>query len=478
MAVSLQSARNTGLMNHSQGRRTSANGGDVDALRRAQVTQSAASVSGTNQSVLDAQSLIEQLGLGNAIRVLQMKLAYPPEVFALAARPLIDAYAQLVQMLPDMGVEAEVVVVVDVDVDVDVRAGRSAQLGGHLQRALSLTIRALDRRRGQILPRGAAPEVIGELAHRWTYAVFVAALLHDISRIGAGLRVWIWDRSNRPRLWRPAQGSMGDCGARGYRFEILPPGVMQEGADPADPADPVDPADLAMALRLFERWVPALIHDWLRSDPVVMAQLHACLTGQVDGAGAIESLLTGDARANLQPRAVAVSPAPGVSAVVSAVEPRVPPRQSDVGTDPPAFLEDVKPVESVLARQFMDWLSQGVLGGKLPVNKPDAQVHVVADGLLLVSPGIFRQFAKQRGIGSAHGVDAAKHVQREVLREGWHLRADDRVNMLCYERRRSGRGSIMIHGIVIRDPQRFIQPLPVIDPALVRVAHGASQPAV
>jgi hypothetical protein len=72
--------------------------------------------------------------------------------------------------------------------------------------------------------------------------------------------------------------------------------------------------------------------------------------------------------------------------------------------------------------------------------------------------------------------DAAKRVQREVLREGWHLRADRGVNILCYERKRSDRGSSRINGIVICEPQRFIQALPAIDSTLVRVVEGASVP--
>jgi hypothetical protein len=66
---------------------------------------------------------------------------------------------------------------------------------------------------------------------------------------------------------------------------------------------------------------------------------------------------------------------------------------------------------------------------------------VVAEGLLLASPRIFREFAKQQ-VGGSRGrlFDAAKRVQREVLREGWHLRADRGVSILCYEKGRNARG--------------------------------------
>ena len=69
-------------------------------------------------------------------------------------------------------------------------------------------------------------------------------------------------------------------------------------------------------------------------------------------------------------------------------------------------------------------------------------------------------------------------MQREVLREGWHLRADRGLSIFCYEKERYARGrsdpeTTRINGIVIREPQRFIQPLPAIDSKLVRVADGA-----
>ena len=83
-----------------------------------------------------------------------------------------------------------------------------------------------------------------------------------------------------------------------------------------------------------------------------------------------------------------------------------------------------------------------------------------------------KEFAKQIE-GSEPLFDAARRVQREVLREGWHLRADRGVNILCYEHQHSNRRITRINGIVIREPQRFIQPLRGIDTTLVRLMDGA-----
>jgi hypothetical protein len=401
---------------------------------------------GAEQPVLRAQSLIDHLKLGNAVRCLRIKLAFPAEVFALAAQPLIEAHAEFVQMLPVSG---------------RVQLGPA---GGQLHRAFVTSLRALDRRRGQILPRGAAPEVIGAQAHRWTYAVFVAALLRDLPHVSEGMRVRTAMGAGVPRTWNPAAGSMRSGGVLGYVVEPLQPGVVP------------DLLDAAAAWGLFERCVPAAIQDWLSEDHALMAELRARLSGDAEPDSVLSALVASEAPGSQPVRAQLLSPASAVPAATSLVELSATTLQTVITVDPTEFLEDVLPDESALARQFMVWLNQGLLDGSLSVNKPDALVHGVAEGLLLASPRIFREFAKQQVAGPESTADAAKRVQREVLREGWHLRGDRGVNILCYERKRSDRGSTRINGIVILEPRRFIQRLPAIDSTLVRVVDGASGP--
>jgi len=439
---------NTGHMTHMDDRCEPAlHANSEDCLQLATAPHDMASSLGAEQPVLDAQALIDRLMLGNAIGVLRIKLAFPAEVFALAARPLINGYTEFVQMLPVRGLGS----------------GRFGRPGGQLQRGLTTALRALERRRGQILPRGAAPEIIGAQAHRWTYAVFVAALLRDVVRVREGCRVWMKKGADPPGAWDPALGSMRACGAHAYAVESLPTEMWSEPADPA------------LAFQLFERCVPALVQDWLNEDPALIVELRACLSGHADPAGAIGGLVECDASVRASTPAQGQVPACRLAPPVqtSAAMASAPPSPVVVSMDSPEFLEEVKPDESTLARQFMAWLSQGLLGGNLAVNTPEALVHVVAEGLLLASPRIFREFTKQQGAGSAPAVDAAKRVQREVLREGWHLRTEGGVNILCYECRRSDHDITRINGIVIRDPQRFIQPLPAIDSTLRRVADGA-----
>jgi hypothetical protein len=122
----------------------------------------------------------------------------------------------------------------------------------------------------------------------------------------------------------------------------------------------------------------------------------------------------------------------------------------------------------------MEWVRQGIADGTLRVNVPGALVHGVEDGLLLASPGIFRAFIRRDGAGKAEPGDAVKRLQREVLRAGWHLRADGGVNLHGYAWKQDGRAAARMHGVVILAPQRFVDPVPPINPALVRVGDSAA----
>ncbi len=354
----------------------------------------------SDRSSLAASVIVDRSGLANAIAVLRVRMGFPPETFAMAVQPLIDAYAEYLQLTPVLGGE---------------RHGPGGQLHGGLVTAL----RALDHRRGQILPRNAAPEVLGALGHRWTYAVFAAALLHDLG-----------------------------------------------GGSPDLPR------------QLFERWVPASVRAWLAEDPAPTAELRAVLIGDAPPGSAIAELVA-RAAARTWPLFEApvqsgarIAPTPTAEVVESAVWSAAP----SAAEDSPEFLDAVQTDAAEPARRFMEWVRRGIADGTLTVNSSGALVHGVEEGLLLVSPGIFRAYVQHDGTGSREKRDAAKRLQREVLRSGWHLRADGGVNLLGYAWKQDGRPDSRIHGVVIVDPRRFVHPVPPINPALARVAQVEADP--
>jgi hypothetical protein len=345
---------------------------------------------------LTAKEVVERSGVADLVVLVRVRMGFPPETFALAAQPLIERYAEYVQLEAVSG---------------SIRYGGP---GGRLHRALAIVLRALDHRRGQILPRNAPPETLGALAHRWTYAVFAAALLRDV------------------------------------------------GSEPS-----------ADAARRFEGWVPELILQWLREDAALVAELRAVLTGAADPSSAISELVE-RAATGARPAIAVAGPPDAPEPLSGAAEATSEPLPATPEVDGPEFLDGVDDTGSERARRFMAWVKQGVADGTLPVNVRGALVHRVQDGLLLASPGIFRAFVRREGIGRDEPRDVAKRLQREVLRAGWHLRADGGVNLHSYVWRHDGGPDVRIHGVVIVAPARFVDPLPPVNPALVRVADSTA----
>jgi hypothetical protein len=128
------------------------------------------------------------------------------------------------------------------------------------------------------------------------------------------------------------------------------------------------------------------------------------------------------------------------------------------------------------AMRFMGWVREGLASGELRYNESGAMVHFVPEGMLLVSPRIFREFAKVHGEDGRGTPDveeqaqAGKGIQRQLLRAAWHLRADKGVNILTYQVVRGGRTISQLSGVVIEKPARFVNPVPPANSVLVRAA--------
>lgn len=333
---------------------------------------------------------------------IRVRMGFPAEVFELAVRPVIEACAR--------------------------RAGPAgtparAKLEHRLQRAS----RALQIRQGRILPRGVAPEEIAAQAHRWSYAILLAALL--------------------PRVR---------------------PGEPAAGAGDAAPL-------------LLEAVVPAPVMAWLGAEREPLGELRAWLSGEAGRAGVIAQIL-GAADAH----GAGTIPAPGPLVVVDgrAGDLATPPEEAHPGE--PAGERASAPAQPVAAPAqagavdvpvradapdaFLQWVREAIAGGSLPVNRPGGLVHVVPEGLLLVSPAIFLRHAQAIGKPKE-----AARIQRQVLRQGWHLKDAAGVNMIAYQVvGAAGRGA-RICGVVLHDPRRVIDAPPGLNAGLIRCAGSAGE---
>ncbi len=332
------------------------------------------------------------------VALLRARLGFPREVFDVLVEPMIRGLAGCVPSTRD---------------------GDAAADTHPLGRSLRLALRALAIRRDRILPPNAPPERAGELAHRWSYAVLVAALLR--------------------------KGAATVAGTPASRYECIVPelGRVWIGQDRE--------ASAALGAVLFDR---------CGQDNPILAILTEALSGRADAAAPVDRARWHQHRSEIDTEAASDAEPPPARSASEVLATHVS-RSTLSAAQPP---------------ELFGWLRDGLAGGSIEINTRTALVHHVAEGLLLVSPGIFRSFLAWQG-ADAKSQEALKRLQRAVLRAGWHLVGADGASVLGYAWTKNGKTTAKVHGIVIEQPQRLLDPLLPINPRLVRIAvAGGSDP--
>ncbi len=95
--------------------------------------------------------------------------------------------------------------------------------------------------------------------------------------------------------------------------------------------------------------------------------------------------------------------------------------------------------------QFLDWVVASLQERSLDYNNPGARVHVVAEGVLLVSPGIFKDFVKQHP-----DIESWETAQKKFLKLGLHEHSDGGLNVHKYLILGNNNSSTVM-GILIKD---------------------------
>ncbi len=96
-------------------------------------------------------------------------------------------------------------------------------------------------------------------------------------------------------------------------------------------------------------------------------------------------------------------------------------------------------------QRFLHWLKDGLAAGHLPVNTVNARIHAVDEGVLLVSPGIFKDFNPSEW----HSVQ--KRFQKLKL----HRKTPDDTNVWTYAVNGKRKQSL-IKGFVIPNPSETL----------------------
>lgn len=352
---------------------------------------------------LQAGALLETPEIAHLLSLVRLRMGFPRESFAITVVTVLEHWLASVPIFSTDGQASE----------------------QRLVAALHHALRALDRRRERILPPQVAPESLGALAHGWTCAVVIAALLLSLRK-------------------------------------------------PEGPS----------AVELFEGSLPAEVQLWLLGLGDLIPTLLSVLSGQPAPGNPIAAILR---EAGVWPAESSVSVADEKAV---ATTPLMKTKPAETIADPGRLEEtSLPPVEedwpSGEGGDFYAWVAAQLQAEQLSLNHREALVHRVAEGLLLVSPGLFRRYlvqsvsalagesASDPASRSASDKDRLRRLQREVLKVGWHLRSDGGLNLHAYEWAHGG--LTPVHGLVVTRVQRFIQPLPAINGALLPVTPSAAR---
>lgn len=113
---------------------------------------------------------------------------------------------------------------------------------------------------------------------------------------------------------------------------------------------------------------------------------------------------------------------------------------------------------------FLSWLREGIVGGRLKANTADARVHYVEDGLFLVSPAVFRDFA---------GVSGWESAQKKLLKLRLHRKTAQDTNIWTYRVVGEKKSGALLRGLLLPDPEGL---LGIAVPRVNPVLHRATEP--
>lgn len=175
---------------------------------------------------------------------------------------------------------------------------------------------------------------------------------------------------------------------------------------------------------LGEADIPAAGLEWLQSNAECWRSLR--LARAQPSAGVIAEIMK---RADSMGRCAPIRPeASGGGPEPAPVAPA--PAQPSRGQEMP---EAAKP-----GMVFIEWLREGIASGEIQVNVPGARVHVVNGGVLIVSPGAFKDFDATRW----------QQTQNDVLSLRMH-KAGETSNFRSYSV--AGRDGAFVRGVLLKD---------------------------
>jgi integrating conjugative element relaxase (TIGR03760 family) len=141
--------------------------------------------------VLSASDLLDLVNSERATEAMWRQSRLSSLVWRRDLLPALHRYAGYVQLMPAS------------------ESHHHAHVGGLLAHTLEMTLAAMTWRNGHFFPEGAPVEEMDAQRDEWTYVVFFGALLHDVGKIMADLRIsWSCADMDAPIRWVPMSGAL------------------------------------------------------------------------------------------------------------------------------------------------------------------------------------------------------------------------------------------------------------------------------
>lgn len=148
-------------------------------------------------------------------------------------------------------------------------------------------------------------------------------------------------------------------------------------------------------------------------------------------------------------RAAPAQPEPVTPAIAQPVsEPAISAKAAPVETVSKSETESVKTqMNDDTGRQFFAWIEDGIHSKKLQVNNGKAPIHFVDEGILLISPIIFKLFCIEND--SLQESDFNK-LQKRLARMNKHIKGKlTNKNILTYTGKRAGGKEVKLNGMLL-----------------------------
>jgi len=129
-------------------------------------------------------------------------------------------------------------------------------------------------------------------------------------------------------------------------------------------------------------------------------------------------------------------------------------------------------LQAAASDPFLNWLIEGLAEKRIPYNHAGARVHVVAEGVLLLSPAIFMDY-----VAAAAPGETWEKVQKRFLKRRLHVRTAKDFNIHRYRTAGEHRQGT-VTGLLLKDPKMlFPEKVPKPNPYLVTTEELAEAAA-